>query len=169
MTSHKRLPVACSVYIERAGREQGGISVERDVARRLYGMSKESLIIPMIVLLAAAGVLFSVAGYLTGWKRNRPDQVKGDGYLRAVVGAISTQICGTVRKVNVNDYQCAKAGRTLIELGDGNDPTALNQTQAALAMEIVGLQVRRQAFALAVSDSFLLIATCCVACLVVVS
>ena len=92
MTSHKRLPVACSVYIERAGREQGGISVERDVARRLYGMSKESLIIQMIVVLAAEGLFFGVAGYLTGWRGNCPDQVKGDGYLRADMTPLSTRI-----------------------------------------------------------------------------
>lgn len=37
------------------------------------------------------------------------------------------------------------------------------------AAELVGLQVRQQAFTLAISDSFLLIAACCVSCLVVVA
>ena len=40
---------------------------------------------------------------------------------------------------------------------------------AGRAAEILGLQVRQQAFTLAISDSFLLLATCCVACLVVVA
>ena len=40
---------------------------------------------------------------------------------------------------------------------------------AGRATEVLGLQVRQQAFTLAISDSFLLLATCCVACLVVVS
>jgi len=37
------------------------------------------------------------------------------------------------------------------------------------AAELVGLQVRQQAFTLAISDSFLLIAICCVLCLLVVA
>jgi DHA2 family multidrug resistance protein len=37
------------------------------------------------------------------------------------------------------------------------------------AAELLGLQVHQQAYTLAISDSFLLLATCCVACLVVVS
>lgn len=40
---------------------------------------------------------------------------------------------------------------------------------AGRAAEVLGLQVRQQAFTLAISDSFLLLATCCVACLVVVA
>ena len=42
-------------------------------------------------------------------------------------------------------------------------------TAAGRAAEALGLQVRQQAFTLAISDSFLLLATCCVACLVVVA
>jgi DHA2 family multidrug resistance protein len=42
-------------------------------------------------------------------------------------------------------------------------------TAAGRAAEVLGLQVRQQAFTLAISDSFLLVATCCVACLVVVA
>jgi MFS transporter, DHA2 family, multidrug resistance protein len=42
-------------------------------------------------------------------------------------------------------------------------------TAAGRAAEILGLQVRQQAFTLAISDSFILLATCCVACLVVVA
>jgi hypothetical protein len=40
---------------------------------------------------------------------------------------------------------------------------------ASRAAEVLGLQVRQQAYTLAVSDSFLLLATCCVVCLVAVS
>ena len=37
------------------------------------------------------------------------------------------------------------------------------------AAEVLGLQVRQQAFTLAISDSFLLVAICCVVCLIVVA
>jgi MFS transporter, DHA2 family, multidrug resistance protein len=42
-------------------------------------------------------------------------------------------------------------------------------TAMGRAAEVLGLQVRQQAFTLAISDSFLLLATCCVACLIVVA
>ena len=96
-------------------------------------MSKKSLIIPLIVLLAAAGLLFGIAGHWTGWQGNRPEQETDDAYLRADMTPMSTRISGTVRKVNVNDYQSVKAGQTLIELDDEDYRAALNQAQAALA------------------------------------
>jgi membrane fusion protein (multidrug efflux system) len=96
-------------------------------------MSKKSLIIPLVVLLAAAGLLFGIAGHLTGWQGNRPNQVTDDAYLRADMTPLSTRISGTVRKVNVNDYQGVKAGQILIELDDDDYRANLNQAQAALA------------------------------------
>jgi membrane fusion protein (multidrug efflux system) len=84
-------------------------------------------------LLAAAGLLFGIAGHLTGWQGDRPNQVTDDAYLRADMTPLSTRISGTVRKVNVNDYQSVKAGQTLIELDDEDYRAALNQAQAALA------------------------------------
>jgi membrane fusion protein, multidrug efflux system len=95
-------------------------------------MSK-TLIIPVVVLLAAAVLLFGIAGHLRGWQGNRPDQVTDDAYLRADMTPLSTRISGTVRKVNVNDYQNVKAGQILIELDDNDYGATLNQAQAALA------------------------------------
>src|ERR1700722_4729006 len=96
-------------------------------------MSKKSLIIPLVVLLAAGGLLFGIVGHLTGWRGSRPDQVTDDAYLRADMTPLSTRISGTVRKVNVNDYQTVKAGQTLIELDDEDYRATLNQALAALA------------------------------------
>ncbi|QEE28881.1 MFS transporter [Terriglobus albidus] len=42
-------------------------------------------------------------------------------------------------------------------------------TATGRAAEVLALQVRQQAFTLAISDSFVLVATCCVACLIVVA
>src|ERR1700760_1939765 len=96
-------------------------------------MSKKSLIIPLIVLLAAAGLLFGIAGHLTGWQGNRPNQETDDAYLRADMTPLSTRVSGTVRKVNVSDYQKVSAGETLIELDDDDYRATLNQAKAALA------------------------------------
>src|ERR1700730_11175459 len=96
-------------------------------------MSKKSLIIPLVVLLAAGGLLFGIAGPLTVGRGNRPDQVTDDAYLRADMTPLSTRISGTVRKVNVNDYQSVKAGQILVELDDEDYRATLNQARAALA------------------------------------
>jgi DHA2 family multidrug resistance protein len=48
-------------------------------------------------------------------------------------------------------------------------PDSTGRTTLGRAVELIGMQVRRQAFTLAISDSFLLIAMCCVSCLVVVA
>ena len=96
-------------------------------------MSKKSLIIPLVVLLVAAGLLVGIAGHLTGWQGNRPDQVTDDAYLRADMTPLSTRISGTIRKVNVNDYQSVKANQTLIELDDEDYRANLNQARAAFA------------------------------------
>src|SRR5258705_12981056 len=96
-------------------------------------MSKKSFIIPLIVLLAAAGLLFGIAGHLTGWRGNRPDQVTDDAYLRADMTPLSTRISGTVRKVQVGDYETVKSGKILIELDDDDYRANLDQAKAVLA------------------------------------
>ncbi len=96
-------------------------------------MSKKSWIIPLIVLLAAAGLLFGIAGHWTGWEGSRPDQKTDDAYLKADMTPLSTRISGTVRRVNVGDYQSVKVGQTLIELDDEDYRATLMQARAALA------------------------------------
>jgi membrane fusion protein, multidrug efflux system len=98
-----------------------------------YGMSKKSLIIPLIVLLAAAGLLFAIAGHWTEWEGHRADQRTDDAYLRADMTPLSTRVSGTVRKVNVGDYERVKAGQTLLELDDDDYRANLDQAKAALA------------------------------------
>ena len=96
-------------------------------------MSKKAWIIPLIVLLAAAGLLFGIAGHWTSWQGSRPDQVTDDAYLKADMTPLSTRISGTVRRVSVGDYQNVKAGQALIELDDDDYRANLKQAQAALA------------------------------------
>jgi len=103
-------------------------------------MSKKSLIIPLIILLAAAGLLFGIAGNWTGWQGSRSDQETDDAYLKADMTPLSTRISGTVRRVNVGDYQSVKAGQTLIELDDDDYRATLDQAKAALAASEAALE-----------------------------
>ncbi|MGA3131505.1 MAG: HlyD family secretion protein [Terracidiphilus sp.] len=103
-------------------------------------MSKKAWIIPSIVLLAAASLLFGIAGQWTSWQGNRRAQETDDAYLKADVTPLSTRISGTVRRVNVGDYQSVKAGQTLIELDDDDYRANLDQAQAALAASKAALE-----------------------------
>src|SRR5580658_9153821 len=103
-------------------------------------MSKISWIIPLIVLLAAAGLLFGIAGHWTSWQGNRSGQETDDAYLKADVTPLSTRISGTVRKVDVGDYQSVKAGQTLIELDDEDYRATLDQARAALSASEAALE-----------------------------
>ena len=57
----------------------------------------------------------------------------------------------------------------LLGVGHAFTPHSTGPTAVGRAAEVLGFQVRQQAFTLAISDSFLLVAACCVACLVVVA
>ena len=59
--------------------------------------------------------------------------------------------------------------RRLLGFGRVFAPHSTSSTATGRAAEVLGLQIRQQAFTLAISDSFLLVAMCCVACLVVVA
>jgi DHA2 family multidrug resistance protein len=48
-------------------------------------------------------------------------------------------------------------------------PHSTGPAAVGRAAEVLGLQVRQQAFTLAISDSFLLVAACCVTCLLAVA
>jgi membrane fusion protein, multidrug efflux system len=152
-------------------------------------MSKKSLIIPLIVLLAAAGLLFGIAGHLTGWQGNRPDQVTDDAYLRSDMTPLSMRISGTVRKVLIDlddeDYRAtlnqAKAALAASEasLADNQaakriqdaqiDAAKAGIVQAEATINAAKAGVASASPELEISDSFLLLATCWVVCLVVVS
>jgi membrane fusion protein, multidrug efflux system len=96
-------------------------------------MNKKTLVIPLIVFLAAAGLLFGIAGHWTSWQGSRHGEETDDAYLKADMTPLSTRISGTVKRVDVGDYQSVKAGETLVELEDDDYRAILNQAQAALA------------------------------------
>jgi membrane fusion protein (multidrug efflux system) len=103
-------------------------------------VSKKSLIVPIIVLLVAAGLLFAIVGHWTAWEGDRADQYTDDAYLRADVTPLSTRISGTVRAVNVGDYQKVAAGQPLMELDDDDYQGNLDQAQAGLAASEASLE-----------------------------
>jgi membrane fusion protein, multidrug efflux system len=96
-------------------------------------MSKRTIIIPLIVLVVA-GVLFVVInGWWAIWSGGRTEQETDDAYVQADMTPLSTRISGTVRKMDVEDYQSVKAGQVLVEIDDDEYRAIVEQAKAALA------------------------------------
>jgi membrane fusion protein (multidrug efflux system) len=96
-------------------------------------MSKRAIIIPAITLGVAAGLLFTISGCWNSWVGDSARQRTDDAYVRADLTPLSTRISGTVRKIEVNDYEPVKAGQLLVQLDDEDYRAILEESKAALA------------------------------------
>ena len=73
MISRRMPPAVCSACIESSASEQRRSDINQsNWPRRPFGMIKKSLIIPLVVLLAAAGLLFGYRRTFDGLSRKPP-------------------------------------------------------------------------------------------------
>jgi membrane fusion protein (multidrug efflux system) len=96
-------------------------------------MLKRSIIVPIVVLGVAAVLLFTIKGRWTSWEGGNAEQRTDDAYVRADVTPMSTRVSGTVKKVDVGDFESVKPGQTLVELEDADYRAVLAEAEAALA------------------------------------
>jgi membrane fusion protein, multidrug efflux system len=96
-------------------------------------MSKRTIIIPLVILAVAAYLLFAINGHWTSWESGRSKQKTDDAYVRADLVPLRTRISGTVRKMDVQDFQPVKSGEPLVELDDEDYRAELEQAKAGLA------------------------------------
>lgn len=96
-------------------------------------MTKQAVVIPVVVLGVAAALLFTIKGCWTSWEGGSASQRTDDAYVRADMTPLSTRISGTVRKIDVNDYEAVTSGQLLVQLDDEDYRAALEQAKAALA------------------------------------
>src|SRR5271168_2197162 len=96
-------------------------------------MSTKAVLVPLITLGAAAAILFSIQGCWTSWEGGSREQRTDDAYVRADMTPLSTRISGTVRKIEVNDYQSVVPGQLLVQLDDEDYRAILAEATAALA------------------------------------
>ena len=96
-------------------------------------MSKRAVIIPLITLGVAAVLLFSIRGSWTSWEGGGAEQRTDDAYVRADMTPLSTRVSGTVRKVDVNDFEAVVPGQLLVQLDDDDYRAALEEAKAGLA------------------------------------
>src|SRR5262249_30815969 len=62
-------------------------------------------ITPILVVLLAAAVVFTITRNWNSWEGGRIEQVTDDAYVRSDLTPLSTKVAGLVREVNVSDYQ----------------------------------------------------------------
>jgi membrane fusion protein, multidrug efflux system len=90
------------------------------------------LIVPIVTLAVAALIFFVIKDNWTSWQGGKAEQRTDDAYLRADMTPLSTRISGTVRRVDVNDYEAVKPGQVLVQLDDEDYRATLGEAQAAL-------------------------------------
>src|ERR1700678_4496601 len=89
--------------------------------------------VPLLVVLLAAAVAFTITRNWNAWEGGRIDQVTDDAYVRGDLTPLSTKISGIVRDVQVSDYQEVHKGDLIVALDD--DDYKAQAAQAVAAVE----------------------------------
>jgi membrane fusion protein (multidrug efflux system) len=85
------------------------------------------------VLGVAALLFFVINTRWTSWYGGRADQETDDAYVGADITPLSTRISGTVRKMEVKDFERVKADQVLVEIDDDEYRSIVEEAKAALA------------------------------------
>lgn len=96
-------------------------------------MAKRAILVPVLILGVAALLLFTIKGCWISWEGGGVDQHTDDAYVRADMTPLSTRISGTVRRVDVDDFETVNSGQLLVELDDEDYRAILEEAKAALA------------------------------------
>jgi len=96
-------------------------------------MTKPAIIIPVVTLVAAGALFFTIDGCWNSWQGGHAEQRTDDAYLRADLTPLSTRVSGTVRKLEVGDYEPVQPGQLLVQLDDDDYAATLAQAKAGLA------------------------------------
>ena len=90
------------------------------------------LLIPVVILLMAAVILFFLTTEWNSWVGGQTKQWTDDAYLRADVTPLSTKISGIVSQVAVKDYQQVKTGDLLVQIKDDDFRAQVEQAEASV-------------------------------------
>src|ERR1700735_4463475 len=95
--------------------------------------------VPLLVVLLAAAVVFTLTRNWNAWEGGKVDQVTDDAYVRGDLTPLSTKVSGIVRSVNVADYQQVHKGDLLVELEDDDYQAQVDQAKAAVEAARAGI------------------------------
>jgi membrane fusion protein (multidrug efflux system) len=102
------------------------------VTIKRFAAMKKNLIIPLLVLVVALVLLFVISGHWNSMKSSATLQRTNDAYVTANQIPLSTRVTGTVRRVDIGDYQTVKSGQLILELDDADYHAAVDEAAAAI-------------------------------------
>src|SRR5579863_9377491 len=85
---------------------------------------------PLLVVLLAAAVIFTITRNWNSWEGGRIEQVTDDAYVRGNLTPLSTKVAGIVRDVKVSDFQTVHQGDLLVQLDDDDYRAQVAQASA---------------------------------------
>jgi membrane fusion protein (multidrug efflux system) len=113
-----------------------------DEVRRV---KKWSGAIPILVLAVAIFLFFAIRGHWDSWKSDATLQKTNDAYVTGDQIPLSTRVSGTVRRVDVQDYQSVKAGQSIVELDNSDYQGTVDEAQAAISAAHAELSANQDA------------------------
>src|SRR6266849_8663021 len=99
---------------------------------------------PLLVVLLAAAVVFTLTWKWNAWEGGRSEQVTDDAYVRGDLTPLSTKVVGIVRDVKVSDFQQVHKGDLLVELQDDDYRAQLGQASAAVEAARAAIENNRR-------------------------
>lgn len=88
--------------------------------------------VPVCVVTVALLLFLAIRWHWDSWQSNGIVQKTNDAYIASNQIPLSTRITGTVRRVDVEDYQPVKAGQLILELEDVDYQAVSNEAAAAI-------------------------------------
>jgi membrane fusion protein (multidrug efflux system) len=101
-------------------------------------------VVPALVVLLAAAVVFTITRNWNSWEGGRIEQVTDDAYVRGDLTPLSTKVPGVVRDVKVSDYQQVHKGDLLVELEDDDYQAQVAQASAAVEAAKAAIENNRR-------------------------
>jgi membrane fusion protein (multidrug efflux system) len=99
---------------------------------------------PILVLLLALAVLFTITHNWNSWEGGHIEQVTDNAYVRGDLTPLSTKVAAIVRNVDVSDYQQVHKGDLLVELEDNDYQAQVAQASAAVEAARAAIQNNRR-------------------------
>jgi len=87
-------------------------------------------IVPALVALLAAAIVFTITWNWNSSEGRRTEQVTDDAYVWGDITPLSTKVAGIVRDVKVSDFQSVRKGDLLVELDDDDYKAQVAQAGA---------------------------------------
>jgi membrane fusion protein (multidrug efflux system) len=99
---------------------------------------------PVLVVLLAAAVVFTITRNWNSWEGGRIEQVTDDAYVRGDLTPLSTKVAGIVQDVKVSDFQQVHKGDLIVELQDDDYKAQVAQASAAVEAAKAAIENNRR-------------------------